>query len=78
MGLAFILNASGLVVTFCGAIATASGVIMRHSTAKRLGETSWDSNDELTGAFVTQSRRALVGLLLIALGAAMQFCALFI
>ena len=66
------LNAFGLALQFFGALVTASGVWLKKNTASKVAETKWDENSELKAALLKQSRRAVFGLCVLALGTVLQ------
>jgi hypothetical protein len=72
------LNIAGLLLTLLGAIVAASGVIMSKQTAIEISSTYWDENLRLRAALLKQSRTAAGGLVLVALGTALQLCALLL
>ena len=72
------LNIAGLLLTLLGAVVAASGVIMSKQTAIELSSTFWDENLRLRAALLKQSRTASVGLGLVAIGTALQLCALLL
>jgi hypothetical protein len=71
------LDAFGLALQFVGAGLTASGVWMNESTATALATPKWDLNPELKAALLKQSRRAVFGLFVLALGTVLQGVAIF-
>jgi hypothetical protein len=73
-----ILNASGLALQFGGALVAASGVLLTRATAGTLAGTYWDENPHLKAALLKQSRRTVAGLVLMALGTALQFGAIIL
>jgi hypothetical protein len=72
------LNAVGLAVTILGATVSASGVILSPKTAEGIAATQWDLNVALKAALLKQSRRAAIGLGLVAFGAALQLAAILV
>jgi hypothetical protein len=78
MTLQLCLNIAGLVLTFGGAIISASGVMLTEKTASTLAGTYWDENPHLKAALLKQSRRTALGLLLVAAGSALQLTAMLV
>jgi hypothetical protein len=72
-----VLNATGLALQFTGAVVAASGVLLTKRTADTLAGTYWDENPHLKAALLKQSNRTVLGLLILAIGTACQFWALF-
>lgn len=66
------LSLGGLVVTLIGAAVAAYGVILSDSNARALATAKWDFNQELYESLVTQSRCAMWGLILVAVGTLLQ------
>jgi hypothetical protein len=62
----------GLLVSLLGAGLTASAVVIDEKTAEQLAATAWDKNEALKQALLDQSRAARNGLILVAVGSAIQ------
>lgn len=62
----------GLILTAVGAAIAASGVILTLEQATELASTKWNMNLELRDALLDQSRKAMRGLIFIAIGTVVQ------
>ncbi|HEV3159190.1 MAG TPA: hypothetical protein VGZ89_04305 [Xanthobacteraceae bacterium] len=68
-----ILLLVGLGLTLIGGGIAASGVILSEDNARALASMKWDFNQELYESLLSQSRRAMSGLIVVAIGTAIQF-----
>jgi hypothetical protein len=62
----------GLILTLIGAAIAAYGVILGNVDARALATMKWDFNQQLYESLLTQSRCAMWGLIIVAIGTAMQ------
>jgi hypothetical protein len=62
----------GLLLTAGGAALAAWGVFLTESNATELASQKWDLNVELRDALLNQSRKAMWGLISVAIGTAFQ------
>jgi hypothetical protein len=67
-----ILLLGGLALTLVGAGVAAYGVILSEHDARALASMKWDFNQELYESLLFQSRCAMWGLIVVALGTFMQ------